>query len=860
MNISKQKCIFATIKLQLVLCFLLLGSPMTHAEEYFNPALLMNAREGAVADLSKFEQGFQLPGNYKVDVYLNDDFVSAHEFNFTQAEESSAASGGLIPCLDSSWLFSIGVQVYDFLPEDQRNERCVDLQKYIPEARVNYNFSQQRVDLTLPQIWLKNEARGYIPPSEWDEGITAGLINYNLSGSNSSDYNSLFLSLNSGFNFKGFRLRNFSSFNYSDNSRSDQSHSDWNNIHTFVEKSIIPLKSELLLGDSYTNGGIFESVGFRGLRLYSSDAMLPNTMQGYAPVIRGVASSKGTVTVRQNGYVVYQMNVAPGPFEIHDLAPMDLSGDLNVTVEDGNGVNQSFVVPYSGVPILIREGRTKFDVTAGEFRSGNKEQGNPFFVEGTVSRGLAHGTTVYSGAQLASDYQAVLVGMGKNMGNWGAFSFDATHANSRLADEKEYQGQSYRFLYSKSLNKLGTTFQLLSYRYSTRGFYTLNDVAYKNMERLDFPDYDKYGNGYYDPSIYYNLNYTKKGLFQLNINQNFEKYGSLYARVDYQTYWNSPKSSKNYQVGYSQSVAGVNYNLSWNLQDALNSIDGKNNTFSASVSFPMSAFFGRKNITQRNVYSTTSYIGNSNGSKSFQTGINGQLLDDDQLNYSVNLGHNNETGSFGSAYGRMDTRYGSAGLGFNFSDSGDSKNIYYDLSGGMIIHSKGITLGQNLGDTNILVDAQGAKDVKIENSKNIRTNSQGFAIISYAENYRLNRVALEADSLNDQTEILTNVQNLVPMKGAVLKANFKSRIGYRALFKLNYVGGEIPYGATVSEDNLQVSSLVGLNNKTFLSGLGDRGVLKVTWGTEPNESCNANYDFAQADLNSPIVKLSLVCQ
>ncbi|MET1477617.1 fimbria/pilus outer membrane usher protein [Burkholderia sola] len=42
--------------------------------------------------------------------------------------------------------------------------------------------------------------------------------------------------------------------------------------------------------------------------------------RGYAPVIRGVATSNAHVAVSQNGAVLYETNVAPGPFEINVAA------------------------------------------------------------------------------------------------------------------------------------------------------------------------------------------------------------------------------------------------------------------------------------------------------------------------------------------------------------------------------------------------------------------------------------------------------------------------------------------------------------------------------------------------------------
>ncbi len=79
----------------------------------------------------------------------------------------------------------------------------------------------------------------------------------------------------------------------------------------------------------------------------------------------------------------------------------------------------------------------------------------------------------YGGGQYAEYYRAAMFGLGFNLGDFGAISFDATQAKSTLADQSEHKGQSYRFLYAKTLNRLGTNFQLMGYRYSTSGFYTL---------------------------------------------------------------------------------------------------------------------------------------------------------------------------------------------------------------------------------------------------------------------------------------------------------------------------------------------------------------------------------------------------
>ncbi|MEA7581073.1 fimbria/pilus outer membrane usher protein, partial [Salmonella enterica subsp. enterica serovar Anatum] len=43
------------------------------------------------------------------------------------------------------------------------------------------------------------------------------------------------------------------------------------------------------------------------------------------------------MTIRQNGYVIYQSYVSPGAFAITDLNPTSSSGDLEVTVDEKDG-------------------------------------------------------------------------------------------------------------------------------------------------------------------------------------------------------------------------------------------------------------------------------------------------------------------------------------------------------------------------------------------------------------------------------------------------------------------------------------------------------------------------------------------
>ncbi|WP_420272558.1 fimbria/pilus outer membrane usher protein, partial [Klebsiella michiganensis] len=349
------------------------------AELYFNPRFLSDDPT-AVADLSGFENGQEIPpGTYRVDIYLNDGYMTTRDVTFNAGDKDK----GLLPCLTRGQLASMGVSTGSVaglkeLPADS----CVPLIEMIEDITIRFDVAQQRLYLTIPQAFMGNRARGSIPPELWDDGINALLLNYNFTGNNvhndvggSSNY--AYLNLQTGLNLGAWRLRDNTTWSYSSGAANNEN--QWQHINTWLERDITPLRSRLTLGDSYTNGDIFDGINFRGAQLASDDNMLPDSQKGFAPVIHGIARGTAQVSVKQNGYEIYQSTVPPGPFTINDLYAAGNGGDLQVTIKEADGSSQVFSVPYSSVPVLQREGHTRYAVTAGEYRSGNNQQEEPKF-------------------------------------------------------------------------------------------------------------------------------------------------------------------------------------------------------------------------------------------------------------------------------------------------------------------------------------------------------------------------------------------------------------------------------------------------------------------------------------------------
>ncbi|WP_223804138.1 fimbrial biogenesis usher protein [Kluyvera sp. CRP] len=842
---------------------ILLASPtfFVQAELYFNPRFLADD-PAAVADLSGFEKGQELPpGTYRVDIYLNDGYMTTRDVTFNAPEDGH----GLMPCLTRGQLASMGLNVaaVDGL-HALAADTCVPLTEMIKEATIRLDVGQQRLYLTIPQAFMGNQARGYIPPELWDNGITAGLLNYNFTGNRvqntvggSSQY--AYLNLQSGLNVGPWRLRDNSTWSHSSGS---QNENKWQHINTWLERDITALRSRLTLGDSYTNGDIFDGINFRGAQLASDDNMLPDSQKGFAPVIHGIARGTAQVSIKQNGYEIYHSTVPPGPFTINDLYAAGNGGDLQVTIKEADGSNQTFTVPYSSVPVLQREGHTRYALTAGKYRSGNEQQDDPTFFQGTLMHGLAAGWTLYGGSQLADRYRAFNFGVGKNMGNLGAMSVDITQANATLPDDSRQQGQSVRFLYNKSLNELGTNIQLVGYRYSTRGYFSFADTTYQRMSGYSVVTED--GPVYVKPKFtdYYNLAYSKRGKVQVSVTQQLGRTATLYVSGSQQTYWGTHNADEQFQAGLNMAVDDINWTLSYSLtKNAWQ--DARDQMLAVNVNIPFSHWLrSDSKSVWRHASASYSMSNDLNGRMSNLAGLYGTLLEDNNLSYNVQTGYaSGGEGSSGSTgYAALNYRggYGNANVGYSRSDG--IKQLYYGMSGGVLAHANGVTLSQPLNDTVVLVSAPGAKGTKVENQTGIRTDWRGYAVLPYATEYRENRVALDTNSLADNVDLDDAVVNVVPTHGAIVRAEFKAHVGMKLLMTLIHNGKPVPFGAMVTSDGNQNGSIVADNGLVYLSGMPLAGKVQVAWGQGANARCEAEYRLPDESQQQSLIQLSATCR
>lgn len=812
------------------------------AEDYFNPALLDidNPSQGKT-DLSIYEIGpGQAPGKYHVDVFVNNNKVGSKEIEFTLKKDASGKSS-LQPCLSAAQLKSFGVNIDKFVQDEKA--QCIDL-GVIPSASATFHVNPQQLLLSIPQTAITQVPRDYVDPQEYDEGINALLLNYSFTagdnhgkGENGTDQRSEFLNLRPGLNLGAWRLRNYST--WSKTSGDGDAESEFSSVYTYAQRDIIALGSNVKLGQSSSPSDVFDSISYTGAQIASDDDMLPDSMKGFAPVIRGTAHSNALVIVRQNSYVIYQNYVAPGAFEINDLYPTGGSGDLNVTVKETDGSEQHFVVPYASVPVLQREGRFKYSLTAGRYRSYDSDVEKTSFMQGTAIYGLPYGFTAYGGVQASQYYDALALGFGKNIGDFGAFSVDLTDAKSEMQDQDPTHGRSWRIRYSKDFATTGTHFSMAGYRYNSKGFYTLQDTLDSHTRNDDWQTPD-----------------TRRSREEATVDQSLGgSFGSLTLSLVKESYWNSNQGMTSMNLGYNNSWHGISYGLSYGLDK--NTRDGSDDdnektseqTIAFNVSVPLDRWLSNTWVN---------YNLNSTKHDTTQSvGLNGTALAGNNLSWGVQQGHSQSSGDSTSLNADYKGTYGEVNAGYSQDNQQQQLNV--GLQGSMIAHAHGVTLGQPMGETAALVEAPGADDTNISNQTGVNTDFRGYAIVPYVSPYRHNTLALNTETLPGNADVDRAAITVTPTHGAIVRAHYETHVGSRVLMTLKRADGRaIPFGATASQAHQDGEFIVGDGGQVYLTGMHEKGTVDVSWGKTADSHCTAAYHLPAKD-DGAVLNITAQC-
>ena len=820
------------------------AAPQEIAKNLEFDASFLNVDDEKSVDLSRFANGSSaLPGVYKTALYVNEQPISNVDIEF-----KARADKTVYPCLTPDIIKNIAFN-YDKLPADflshqKAGDQCLDLQYKLPEAQVNFDSNEQRLDIVIPQVYMLNTARGTVSPELWDSGIASAQLGYNVNGytseSHGETFSSLFAGVNAGLNLGAWYLRHNGSYTQMDNGPSQYS-----SINTYLQRDIPAFKARALVGQSNTTGDLFDTLPFSGVQLSTDERMLPESLRGYAPDIRGIARTNARVTVRQGSQVLYETTVTPGEFLINDLYPTGYGGDLLVTVRESDGTEQTFTVPYSSVAQLLRPGSSRYSITGGEVRSDNLRE-KPALYQATYQRGLTNHLTGYFGMQLNQDYYALQLGAAVGT-PIGAVAFDVTQAHAQLPNGlvgagSSLSGQSYQVSYSKLISETNSNLSLAAHRFSTDGYM---DFMTAMQTR------DAVAQGYSPDSIW-----RAKNRLTLTAGQGLpDNWGQLYVSGSLQNYWNRDGSEKQYQMGYNNRYKSLSYGLSANR--SLSSLGTSQTNYLLSFSVPL----GRDDQTHTpQLRMDLSH--DSSGRYGQQATVSGSAGAENQFSYGATaMNVNQGMGSSGSLSGNY--RSPATALSGTVGTGKGYRSASAGMNGTVIAHSGGVSFTPYTADTFALVEAKGAEGASVSSYPGVKIDSHGYAVVPYLNPYQMNDISIDPKGTASDVELDNTSQKVAPYSGAVVKVKYNTKRGMPILINATYQGDPVPFGADILDSKGNNVGSVGQGGQLYARVAEDKGQLRVKWGEGNAMQCTVSYILmpaAKGQKQAQIQQFNSVCQ
>ncbi|MBA0280448.1 fimbrial biogenesis outer membrane usher protein [Stenotrophomonas maltophilia] len=771
--------------------FTAIGSVLACASAYAAPSLAVEFSDGFLLggqaiDMTRYARGNPLPaGDYAVEVLLNGQFLQRADIHFALRDDPHVAE----PCLPRGLLPALQLTPALNAVLADGEGPCLDLTAAVAAATVSFDSSTLQLLLTVPQAAQAREARGHVAAHLRDPGITAGFVDYHVNHHRSQGSDSSYAGLRAGVNFGHWRLRHRASITHG---RSGTRHTV---IGNQLQRDLPQWNSQLMVGQGTTGGELFDSVGFSGVRVATDERMLPDSVRGYAPVVRGIAEGNAVVSIRQNGVVIHESNVAPGPFVIEDLYPTHFGGDLDVTVTEADGRTQRFTVNFSAVPQALRAGTSRMSAAAGTLRTRDGHLQALRFSEATYARGLNNHLTLLGGAQWGEGYQALLLGTVVNTAV-GAFGADITHARAHLP-EGQAHGNSYRVNYQRYLADSGTHVGLAAYRYSTQGYRTLGEVAQVRSD--DWVDTGR-----------------ARQRYQLNVTQALGTQSALTLSGGRIAYWGGGSRQNDVQLALQTRVRRANVALS---VQRYHTGEGRQDTrYAFNVSVPLGSTAQAPRLG--------SQLSHSARGGQAQLGVTGALGERRALTYSLSSSHGRNEDSSLSAYAAYQGNHGHFNAGY--SRSGHQHSQTLGASGSVVLHPGGINSGAPLGNGFAVVQAKGAEGARIGTGQDLRVSRNGHALLPHVSPYRWNRIDLDPAGLPLDVELLQTSQRVAPTAGSIVRVAFEVR-RERTLFidATDALGQPLPFAARVVDDAGQPRGAVGQGGIIQLRGAQAEGALIV---------------------------------
>ncbi|MCV1409983.1 fimbria/pilus outer membrane usher protein [Escherichia coli] len=775
---------------------------------------VLDAADKKNIDFTRFsEAGYVLPGQYLLDVIVNGQSISpaSLQISFVEPALSGDKAEKKLPqaCLTSDMVRLMGLTAESLDKVVYWHDgQCADFHG-LPGVDIRPDTGAGVLRINMPQAWLEYSDATWLPPSRWDDGIPGLMLDYNLNGTVSRNYqggDSHQFSYNGtvGGNLGPWRLRadyqgSQEQSRYNGEKTTNRNFT-WSRFYLF--RAIPRWRANLTLGENNINSDIFRSWSYTGASLESDDRMLPPRLRGYAPQITGIAETNARVVVSQQGRVLYDSMVPAGPFSIQDL-DSSVRGRLDVEVIEQNGRKKTFQVDTASVPYLTRPGQVRYKLVSGRSRGYGHETEGPVFATGEASWGLSNQWSLYGGAVLAGDYNALAAGAGWDLGVPGTLSADITQSVARIEGERTFQGKSWRLSYSKRFDNADADITFAGYRFSERNYMTMEQ--YLNARyRNDFTG-------------------REKELYTVTLNKNFEDWkASVNLQYSHQTYWDR-RTSDYYTLSVNRYFDAFSFkNIALGISASRSKYQNRDNdsafvrlsvpwgTGTASYSGSMS------NDRYTNTVGYSDTLNNGLSSYSLNAGVNSGGGQPSQRQMSAYYNHNGSLTNLSASFSAVENGYSSFGM---------------SASGGATVTMKGAALhagGMN-GGTRLLVDTDGVGGVPVDGGR-VYTNRWGIGVVTDVSSYYRNTTSVDLNKLPEDMEATRSVVESVLTEGAIGYREFEVLKGSRLFAVLRMSDNSYPpFGASVTNAKGRELGMVADSGLAWLSGVNPGETLNVGW-------------------------------
>lgn len=344
------------------------------------------------------------------------------------------------------------------LPADRLPKGEVNVST-LPEVRVEYDSSGQRLMMFVPREWVGENSTSFTGDSERSEPMygRGALLNYDIYTSQTENIGSQialwhelrFFEQNAVLNSTGTQRQNLSG-----DLQQKQGYIRYDTTLTLTNEDDATVWN---IGDVITDSLSWSnSVRLGGIRYGRDFSVRPDLVTWPLPQFSGEAAVPTSVDVFINGYRAGNTRLQPGPFTLTNLPYINGAGDAVLVTTDALGRQVSTTLPFYVASEVLKSGLSDGALTVGSLRRNygidNFDYG-PAAGSGTLRYGLTDYLTLEGHGEAAQELALGGAGAVIKLGQFGVVNSAWTH--SRMRDNSGSQ-LNWGYQYSTSRFSIAT--------------------------------------------------------------------------------------------------------------------------------------------------------------------------------------------------------------------------------------------------------------------------------------------------------------------------------------------------------------------------------------------------------------------